>query len=225
MLAAEKARITVSEEEIDRLLNQLAAQNNLAFDEMINFFAANQISTAELRKQIRGQLLWRNFILSQLRPQLNLSQPEIDQYFEVLNSSQNQQQVLVSQIILENNGQDQQLAMLADEIYQKVKDDAGSFLKIASQLNGSQNESPIWYNLREFEPQIRVIIENLAAGEVSQPIKLPGQIILLKLFERQNNQASLSEEEIRERLFFTKLNNKRERYFRDLKRSIYIERK
>ncbi|RMD61669.1 MAG: peptidyl-prolyl cis-trans isomerase, partial [Alphaproteobacteria bacterium] len=76
---AKRLNIEVSEAQIDKAIARIAGQNNMTPDEFLDNLRRNGVYPEALRDQIRAQITWQMLIARRLRPNVQISDDEVEE--------------------------------------------------------------------------------------------------------------------------------------------------
>ena len=118
---AEKHEITVSDDEVQEGIAQIAGQNNLSLEQFAQLIDAQGIPRRTLRNQVKAQIAWGKFVQSHLKPQIDISAEDVDAELQKMNVPLDDEQVreeVVGKIGMERLGR------LQHRHFQSVKSSA-----------------------------------------------------------------------------------------------------
>ncbi|MCB9973939.1 MAG: SurA N-terminal domain-containing protein [Rhodospirillales bacterium] len=78
MEAAHKVKVEVSDAEIEQGVAQIAAQNKFTEDQFMQILQAQGIAKRTLEDQIRSEIAWGKYVQQVLRPDVQISEEDID---------------------------------------------------------------------------------------------------------------------------------------------------
>lgn len=82
--AAEEGGIDVTPQEIEEGIGRIAQQNNFSVEQFQNVLKAQGIPRNTLEDQVRSEIAWGKYVQKELRPQVNVSDYDIDAELERL---------------------------------------------------------------------------------------------------------------------------------------------
>lgn len=180
--AMDDVGISVSDEDIQLGMEELAARTNLSLEEFIAALAEAGVAEQTLRDYTSAGLGWREFIgakyLSQARP----SEEEIDRAMS--GSGSGGVEVAISELIMPINQQNAaQVEEIANQVVNLRSFDA--FSSAATQYSASPSRDEggrvPWMALTRLPPALQEVVLALAPGEVTQPIALNGAVALFQM--------------------------------------------
>jgi peptidyl-prolyl cis-trans isomerase SurA len=100
--AQEAARLgyDIGEEDIARAVGQIASRNNLSVDAFWSVLEGNGILTEAFRDQIGAELLWQKIVQRHLKPQIQITEDEVEGVVERIVASSGNMQWQLAEIFL-----------------------------------------------------------------------------------------------------------------------------
>ena len=222
---SKKYNLMVNEEKVDLALDSIIKNNNLSKKSFLILLDNNSIDIESLRKQIRISLSWQNFILYKIKPLINISNYEIENYYKLNNNTDNLFEYLIEiavfPIIDGNND-------LVFSIYNKIKKNKLLFNDIIKDFGRNNNKSSaIWYSKHDLEEEIKKLIDDMDINEISAPIKVSNNYYLVSLKNKRfiDLNKNNNKDTIINKLFMQKLQKKIDSYIKNIKQNYLIERK
>lgn len=231
MQEAKRLKIDVTKEEIDGGFNQIAAQNKIPVEDFKKMLTSRKIHLVTMEDQIKAQLAWGKVIQKRLRPQVDISEADIDSELEMLRGKIGKTQYLLADIYLPTDEQrkDSEVSAVAGKVYSQLQKQPELFPRVAQQLSqapgATQGGGLGWISEGELSQEIDAVLPSLQIGEISAPIKsMTGYHILLLREKRQITEETLPKrDDLTQRLGTERLDRLQRRYLLDLRSSAYIE--
>lgn len=228
---ARRLKIEVSKEEINGGFEQIAKQNNIPAEEFRRMLTSRGIRTGTMDAQIRAQIAWGKVVQKRIRPQIEVSEADIDSELDLIKAKIGRTEYLVSDIFLPVDAQkkDTEVSAFATKLVSQLRQQPDLFPRVAQQFSqapGAANGGSLgWISEGQLPEDIDRALPALEPGQVSSPIKTPtGYHVLLVRQKRQITQETLpSREEITQRIGTERLDRLQRRYLMDLRSSAYIE--
>ena len=227
-------RVSVSGDEVQRYLKELAAQNGMTVEQFDEALKRQGKSLTLLSRQAHGEILRTKLAGQYLQGSVSISEEEVDSYLKEhapLNGGGTK--LKISQILLRTDVRNEEAARtLAADIQNKLT--AGEkFEELAKQYSeGAEAKEGGSLGIlaqEELNPEIFDAVFALSPGQVSTPIKTAAGIHLFKLDERyvdEEDGGSKIKDEIRKRLRAQKIQEKMFSYFStELPKLYSVERK
>ncbi|MBL6785383.1 MAG: SurA N-terminal domain-containing protein [Rickettsiales bacterium] len=218
--AAEELNITVSSDEVDNVIADIAFRNNISLED----FKSKLVSIIDSElfyQQIENQLLWQKYLYSTVFNDINVNEYEIDEYKQSAAANKFYKYDIVEFYV----GDDQNsVDKFANEYYQQLKEGKITFAKLQEQFNASSvNKQSSTENFaNNINPELLEIIDKLAIGELSKPFNYGENVVIIRLLNVESK--ILTYEQIKEKLFYNKFERKVDTIFDNLKLKAFVER-
>ncbi|TRW98126.1 peptidylprolyl isomerase [Paracoccus sp. M683] len=189
MQAARNLGITVSEEALDAGLSEFAGRANLDTLSFIDALGQAGVERQVFRDFVEAGVAWRDVIRQQILPGVQVRDPEIDQALKREIETPIVTRVLVSELIIPApEGQEEAAMAAARQVIASVTDEA-SFASAARRLSATPSAPRggrlDWMNVENMPPSLRPILLALRPGQVTQPLTVPGAVVLFFLRDTQ----------------------------------------
>lgn len=226
-----RLKLTADPAEIDDAIKDIAAQNKMTPDQFQEMFKRGGIPMRTLKDQIRSQLLWVKIVTKQLRPQIEISESDIDVELENIKAKMGQNEYLVSEIILPiDRPQDEGDALqLGQKMIAQIRAKPESFSALARQFSRAagavQGGDLGWVAGVQMPEELENALNHAEKGDVIGPTKTPGGMhILLVRNKRARTESNLpSRDDIANRIGMERLDRMQRRYLLDLKSSAFLD--
>ena len=198
--AAKGKKVDISESEIEKILQSMAKDNNMTYEQFMGVLSSNNIPKETLKARIRAQIAWVRYIRQQFAPLVHVSDSEVDKALIKIENAKNQTQYLLSEIMLLVNSplQEKSVRMDAMKLVSDLRAGA-NFKMMAQQFSRSSNTTGDlgWVTLDQVDPCVATEIQSLKVGDVSSPIRTSTGFKIIKLKEvRKAGDADPNETEI-----------------------------
>ncbi len=173
---ASRLDIAVSEEEVQRALQNIAQRNNLTVEQMRDFLVANGVQLDTLMRQLRAQIAWVKVVNRQIRPRVSVTVDQLELAVQEAQRNLGQPEYLLSEIVLPVDNPEQEVAVANDatRLVQTVREGA-SFDSLARQVSvaasAERGGDVGWVSAAAIPPELLGALEALAPGEISPPIR------------------------------------------------------
>jgi peptidyl-prolyl cis-trans isomerase SurA len=185
--AAEQFDQTVTEEEIKSGMEEFAQRANISADQLVTELEKVGIATETLRDFVTSGLLWRKVIRARYAGTVFVTDNEID-LAEEAETRPGALRVLLSELVIPvPEGEDgaTQLA-LATDLSGSVRgetDFAAAAQEVSAAPTASNGGRLDWMPLSNLPGPIGAAVLVLGPGEVSEPLVVPGAVVLFMLRE------------------------------------------
>lgn len=190
MQEAAKYNITVPEADIDAEVAKMAEQNHMSAAELPRFFGSKGVDIYTLREQIRAGIAWAMVVQRRLRPQVDIGDDEVDAELARVSSLSGQPQYLVAEIYLpvDNPSQEEGVKQTAQKLVEQMARGA-RFSAVARQFSQSASAAAGgdmgWITQGQLEPQLDTVLQQMATGTLSLPVRTASGYHILMLREKR----------------------------------------
>ncbi len=193
---AKQSGIRIDEAAVDLAEQNVARQNQLSVADMRRQLVAEGVSMPQFRTQLRNQLTLTRLRERELEPRGRVTELEIDQYLREAqsNSGPTTQQINLAQILVAvpDDASDAQVATLrarAEALLARIRagEDFNNLARTASDAPDRSNGGQLGMRTSDRYPSLFVdATQALALGEVSALVRSGAGFHLLKVMERQD---------------------------------------
>lgn len=188
---AKSLSIEVPDDQIAQGFANIAQQNHSTPEEFRAKLEHAGVKLDTLRDQIRAEIAWSQVVRRKLRPQVNVSEQEIDNALQVRSRKQGKTQYHVAEIFLSTEHADAaKIEAEATAIYDALKKGA-RFSEIARQRSeapGAALGGDIgWVTEGQLDPAIDEALAKMQTGQASPPVRGKDGFYLLFLRERRDS--------------------------------------
>lgn len=198
MQEAKRLGITIEDAQINSGMAQLAANNKMTAEQFQQKLAASGIKQSTLLAKIRAEIAWGMVVRRKLRPQVNVSETEIDNEMSRLARSKGKPEYQVAEIFL---------PVTSPETESLTREDAGkiltqlgqgaSFPQLAKQFSkapgASQGGDLGWVQQGQLDPALDHALAGMEPGQLTQPIKTERGYHILFLRDKRDGGSIASE--------------------------------
>ena len=193
---ANQSGIRIDEAAVDLTEQNIARQNQLSVAEMRRQLVADGVSVPQFRAQLRNQLALTRFRERELEPRGRVTELEIDQYLREAQSNRDPttRQINLAQILVAvpDDASDAQVATLqarAEALLARIRagEDFNNLARAASDAPDRSNGGELGLRTADRYPSLFLdATQALALGEVSGLVRSGAGFHLLKVMERQD---------------------------------------
>ncbi|WP_380992626.1 peptidylprolyl isomerase [Sedimentitalea sp. HM32M-2] len=181
--AVKAAGMSISPEDVEAGIEELAARTELSAEEFIAALKQSGVALQTLQDFAKVNVAWRDLIRARFLSQARPTEAEIDRALGSAGGGSGIR-VLLSEIIIPVTPQTaEQVDALAQEIAQLTSQQA--FSQAATQYSAAQTRNSggrmNWLDLNALPPGLRPVILALSPGEITDPIALPEAVALFQM--------------------------------------------
>jgi len=211
---AKRIGLTITDEQLNSALQEIAARNNIPFDQLPTALAAQGVDYKQYRDSMRKELTLSTLRQRDVLSHINVSPHELEQYLTRQQNAAANDEFNVSHILLSlpAAATPQQL----EEITRKAQDvasraskgeDFGQLAVVNSNSQTALDGGQLGWRKGTQLPQfILDLVVKMKPGEVSEPVRTPSGFHIVKLNERRSGEAPVIINQIHTRHILMKPN-------------------
>src|SRR5277367_3776784 len=196
---AKRVGLTISDEQLNSALQEIAGRNKIPFDQLPTALAAQGVDYKQYREAMRRELTLNTLRQRDVIAHINVSPHELEQFLTRQQTSAANDEFNVSHILLSlpEAATPQQL----EEITKKAQDLAAraskgeDFGQLAIANSNSQTALDGgqlgWRKGAQLPQFILDLVVKMKPGDVSEPVRTPSGYHIVKLNERRNGEAQV----------------------------------
>lgn len=189
MQEAKSLSIEVADEQIAQGFAEIARQNKTTPEEFRDRLQRAGVNLDTLRDQIRAEIAWSQVVRRRLRPQVNVSEQEIETAMQQRAGRAAETHYHIAEIFLASDAaSDAAIQAEAAAIYAALQKGA-RFSEIArarSQSPGASQGGDIgWMGESQIAPELQAAVRQMQPGEASPPIRVKNGYTLLFLRDKR----------------------------------------
>ncbi len=211
MQEAKRLNISINDAEISEGERILETQNNLPTGSLKEFLRSRGLDESTLLAKIRSEIAWGKVLRRRILARIDISDEEVDEVLNRLQSRRGTEQRLVSEIFLAVDSPDQaeNVHQLALRLVRQIRE-GSRFAAVAQQFSQgvtSRVGGDIgWVGEGELARELEQALTGLSAGKVSNPISSPAGYYILFLRDRRRlGEANALDERVNLRQIFIPL--------------------
>lgn len=189
--AAAEFEITVTPQEVEARLADIARSNNADPATFAQRLAADGISVSTLRSQIEADVAWNRLVGGLYGSRLRISENEVRETQARIAANATRPQYQISEIFLpaETEAEFNEMEQGALRLLQEMQRGA-PFPLVARQFSGAASAVAGgdigWIALSELAPELQVVAEQLQPGQVSLPVRTPRGVYIIAVRDRRS---------------------------------------
>ena len=228
--------IKISEEELKQSIEDVKKQNNLSQEALVAALRAQGLSFDQYKAQLKEQLERLRLMSQEVRAKIQVGEREMREYYEANLAKFGEEEFARARHIffkLGKNASEQDVARVmatAASVYQEAKS-GKDFAELAKKYSDDPAAAKDGGDLGSFRkgdmiPEIESAVSTMKPGEISELVRTPAGIHIIKLEERTKGKAKPFEEvkvELEEMLYKKKSEERFNQWVTDLRKGAAIE--
>ncbi|MCD6035845.1 MAG: chaperone SurA [Rickettsiales bacterium] len=188
---ANRLGLQVTDKDVEYAMGSLEKQNGLPAGSFPSFLQARNVPKDSFTEQLKAQIAWNKVLARKVRPQVTVSESEIDQELQHLLTQNTSERVFISEILLPiEDASPTAVREAAISLSQQLKNGA-SFESLARQFSRSSTAADGgkigWVETRQLSTELRAGVAGIAEGGISDPISTPNGYAIVKVHERKTS--------------------------------------
>ncbi len=230
---AERQNLAVSDEEVLEGFAKMGEQNSMTAEQFEVVIGQQGIPKSTLFQKIKAQIAWRNVITKILRPQIDVTENDVNARLDRLKDNVGKTEYNIAEIFLPvtETSPDKDTKQLAQKLNAEMKAQRVNFKVVAAQFSkapsAKQGGMVGWVQEGELPKELDTAIRSLNVGQISTPIRtLSGYYIVVLLQKREISADTLpSEEDVLNAIGLERLDRLQQRYLSDIRSAAFIDRR
>lgn len=230
---ASQQGITITQEDIDGGFATIAGNNKMEPGEFKAMMQRGGIRVRTLENQIRAQIAWGKVVQRKLRPQIEVSETDIDARETLVTSSLGKTQYQVAQIFLpvDTMQNDAEVKALADRLRIEMTQKNAPFPQVAQQFSqeaaAARGGDLGWVQDGQLPDALSEALVTMQEGALSEPIRsISGYHIVFLRGKRTVQQENLpTRDQLMQQIGTERLDRLQRRYLLDLKADAFVDRR
>ncbi|WP_145139637.1 peptidylprolyl isomerase [Pseudomonas duriflava] len=200
---AERNGIRVSDEELNQAVATIAQRNGLSVAEFRQALARDGLSYEDAREQVRRELLISRVRQRQVAQRIQVSPQEIQNFLASdLGRIQLAEEYRLANILVPvpdnaSAATTQAAGQKAEQLYRQLRQ-GGDFAQLAIAHSAGDNALDGgeigWRKAAQLPPPFDQIVSDMNVGDVTEPVRVPGGFIILKVEEKRGGGSSVVDE-------------------------------
>lgn len=229
MQEAKRLDISVTDVQVAGALEQIAQQNNMTEGQFLTMLRNRGIIPTTLIDQIRAQIAWQAIIQRRLRPNVVITQEEVEEVASRLSVRRGTVERRVAEIFIpiESTAKEAEAQANASRLLEELRQGA-NFAGLARQFSQSST-APLggdlgWVRDGELDEELNTVLAQMGPGEVSAPVRTVSGFHILYLRDmRKNEGQDIDRGRIEETLTNQRLDQLAQRSLQDLRRAANVD--
>ncbi|WP_162305822.1 peptidylprolyl isomerase [Oleisolibacter albus] len=173
---ARQRTVSVSPDDVDDELNDLAKRNRMTMDQFKEALDKSGVPFSTIREQTIAHVAWSKLVQRAVRPSVVVADEEVNAYLERIKANAGKPEYLVSEIFIpvDKPTDEQQASQLADRLVDQIGQGA-NFQAVAQQFSQSAGAATGgdlgWIQQGQLEENLDRALQQLRPGQFSRPIR------------------------------------------------------
>ena len=192
---AKRQGVTASRAEVQRVLAQVAASNNMSIEQFNKAIERSPLVAQAFSDEATAQIAWDKLVRTKLGPTVNVTPQDVDDEMRRVKESFDKPQYELAEIFISVDQPDQDAAArqsaqrLIDQLHQGVE-----FGRLAQQFSQSTTAAKGglvgWVRPDQMDQEIADVLVRMKPGDISDPVRSAGGYYILQLRDiRQGGQV------------------------------------
>ncbi len=199
----ERSGIRIADDELNESIASLAQRNQTTVPDFLNMLRQDGLSEADVREQIRNEIIINRVRQYRVAERVQVTEQEVKNF---LNSTLGKMQLaedyrLANILIpLSDSPSADEIAEVEQkvELVQKRLHEGADFQQLAMSYSASENAleggDMGWRKAGQLPPPFDTMVSQMSIGDVTEPLRTAGGIIILKLLDKQGTDNSMRDE-------------------------------
>lgn len=200
--AAQQLGIEVTEQGLQAGLEEFASRARMSAAEFTAALEKSGVEPQAYRDFVKAGVAWRGVIRQRLLPQISVSDAEVDQEMKRQIETPIISRVLLSELIIPAPEGQEEAAMNRARAIAASQPNEAQFAAAARKYSAAGSASSggrlNWIGLDNLPPALRPVLTNLSTGQITQPLTVPGAVVLFYLRDKQGNLRPGAKEQVLE---------------------------
>jgi len=200
-----KRGITVSEDEVDKYIQEVCRENHISRDELFEKVEESGVSRHYYKRKIELNIMRMKFIQKFIVPFVYITDKEIRDYYEVHKEDYARGKEVEIDMILFKKGEGELAKDVIENIYKGRID-----FERAKELYSVKKDKPVFIPVDAFNEDVRKMIEETMPGGVCGPVEVKEGVYILKVLDKVGGgfvPLDKVKEDIREHIFRDKVSH------------------
>ena len=217
--------LDIDNEILDNLFLDYFRQSNIKnLKDLENILLKQNIDVNQVKEKIKIIILWNEYIFAKYSKKIKIDTEDIQRELE---NKKIQNELKLSELLFnvgENENLNDKMNIIIKTINDKGFSQAALLYSVSS--SGESGGEIGWIKSASLNKKIREKVENLAIGEITKPIVVPGGFLMLKIEDKRVSEIKLNlEKEIKlisQRKTREQLNQLSNIYFNKIKKDVIV---
>ncbi len=173
---AKRRNVSVSDRDMQQAVTSMEKRNKISAGGFKKFMQRIGIEAQSFLDQEKASIAWRKLVRRRLRPQVNVSDEEVEEVLNRLKAGQGQDEFRLAEILVSFDAPDEEITAkrTADRLVEQARRGA-RFSALARQFSHSATAAVGgdlgWVRSAELDPEILTIVSTLLKGQVTDSVR------------------------------------------------------
>lgn len=187
--------ISISDEEVARAIKGIEKQRGMAEGYIAKMLAQHNVPYETFTEQVRAQLAWSALVSRKIRPQIKISEEEVQYAHIKLPKPKARQELKIVPLVLPvDKAREAQVRQLAQKLAGELRSGA-SFDEVYRQFSGIGGKpDAFWVKPEQLDPAIGKALANAQSGMISSPIRTNDSYTIVKVYDTRSLEKEMPKE-------------------------------
>ncbi|AVI64153.1 peptidylprolyl isomerase [Halomonas sp. GFAJ-1] len=232
---ARQANLSVDDTELNRQLRTIAESNDMTLDEFADAVEADGMSLADVREEVRREMLMRQIQQRRISQRVSVSDREVERFISQQQDTQQGQSfieetrarhVLVELTPNRDENQARARAEQARQRLQQGEDFAAVAREFSDDRGSAMNGGELgWVRPGQTVPAFEEAMGSLGANQTSQPVRSQFGYHVIEVLERRRQDVTEESrrEQVRQAIFQRRANEELQAWQREIREQAFVD--
>lgn len=181
--------IVVTEGELDEAFARVAQNVEMTPQQFSSYLEQQGTSQMSIKQQIRAEMAWGRLLRRTVQPFVNVGDDEVETMIDRMEESKGEDEFRVAELVLFTTpGTAPQVMEQAGQIFDQLRQGAsfGAYARQYSQSSTATLGGELgWVQLEQLPQELQPVVQQLAEGQITRPIQIPGAVVILALVDKR----------------------------------------
>jgi peptidyl-prolyl cis-trans isomerase SurA len=192
---ADHFKLTISDDEIDEEVANMAQQSGLSKDQLLAELKRAGIEAQTLRDQIKAEIAWGQLVNGRFRPKARVGKDQVDAYMTKLTEDSQKPQYLVAEILIDPEiaGGQKEAEAGAQQLFDQIVQGVAPFQSVARQFSNASSAAnggdAGWLVSGTIDPKVETVLQGMKPGQMTRPIVTDEGVYIYYLREKKEGKT------------------------------------